>query len=86
MGAPPIVEAFGLTPWVWVVPCPFCGRQHHHSAQPGHREPHCPPGEGPAEGYVLRHAGPADAAMRARADRQQGQNRAFLGFLLGTTP
>jgi hypothetical protein len=86
MGAPPIVEAFGLTPWLWVVPCPFCGGQHHHSAEPGHRVPHCPPGMEPAGGYVLRYAGPADSAMRAQAERQQGQNRAFLRFLLGTNP
>lgn len=82
MESVPVVDAFALSEWVWVVPCPFCAGLHHHSAAPGHRSPHCAAGMGPAGAYVPRLAGPVDAAMRSRAMRQRGQNRAFLRFLL----
>jgi hypothetical protein len=43
--APPVVHADGELELdgtkVWTVPCPRCGRQHLHGAQPGHRLAHC---------------------------------------------
>lgn len=49
----------------YVVKCPFCGREHRHSANEGHAIPHCQPGKAhsvklggvtysPAKGYILR--------------------------------
>jgi hypothetical protein len=39
---------------VWVIDCPYCGREHTHGAEPGHRVSHCRHhGSGP--GYIIEH-------------------------------
>lgn len=82
MAEPQVADAYGLNAHIWVLPCPFCGRLHMHSAAPGHRTPHCPDALAPAGGYVLRYAGPATPKMRRRAARRQRQNWDVIAFLL----
>jgi hypothetical protein len=46
----------------WLIDCPYCGREHSHSAAPGHRAPHCGSGVlvtgDRGGGYYIEH--PAD--------------------------
>ncbi|MDN3568958.1 hypothetical protein QWZ14_31655 [Paeniroseomonas aquatica] len=68
MRSAPVLAADGVPgdPARWMVPCPFCGGLHVHSAEAGHRAPHCPPDRSPAEGYALRFAGMASGALLRR--------------------
>ena len=42
---------------VWVIDCPYCGREHTHGAEPGHRVSHCRH-HGSGLGYIIER--PAD--------------------------
>jgi len=42
---------------VWVIDCPYCGREHTHGAEAGHRVSHCRHA-GSDPGYIIEH--PAD--------------------------
>lgn len=46
---------------LWIIDCPFCGREHSHGASPGHRVSHCVEKDNP--GYVL--ARPTASTRRA---------------------
>jgi len=82
MAEPQAVDAYRLNAHIWVLPCPFCGRLHMHSAAPGLRTPHCPDAMAPVGGYVLRYAGPATPKMRRRAAWRQRQNSEVIALLL----
>ncbi len=41
----------------WVIDCPYCGREHTHGAEPGHRVSHCRHA-GSDPGYIIER--PAD--------------------------
>lgn len=55
----PAIECFSLKTRAsaWLVFCKYCGVYHRHGPQEGHREAHCPSGEGySATGYNLVNA------------------------------
>lgn len=42
---------------LWIIDCPYCGREHTHGGAPGHRVAHCHNrSAGSSAGYVLAGA------------------------------
>jgi hypothetical protein len=56
----------------WVIDCPYCGREHTHGAEPGHRVSHCWH-HGSDPGYIIEHPaddGEDDWLLAAEADHE----------------
>jgi hypothetical protein len=56
----------------WLIDCPYCGREHSHSAAPGHRVAHCGSGVlvtgDRGVGYYIEHPADDDGTV-CRAER-----------------
>ncbi len=52
----------------WIIDCPYCGREHTHGAEPGHRVSHCWH-DGSDPGYIIEHpAGDDEWLLTGEAD------------------